>query len=198
MTLILTPWDWLDLFAHFLSLSLLAVGGAISTAPEMHRYLVNDQHWLSDGQFSSSITLAQAAPGPNVLFIALMGWNVGLNAAGGVAAGVAAWPMGLLGLFISMLGIMVPSSALTLMATRWGHKNKDLRQVRAFKQGMVPVVVALLASTGWLLAGSHGSPLQEWRLWTVSAVVTVLCWRTKIHLLWLLSAGGLLGWMGWI
>lgn len=198
MTFSLTVWDWFDLFTHFLSLSLLAVGGAISTAPEMHRFLVNDQHWLSEGQFSSSITLAQAAPGPNVLFIGLMGWNVGLNAAGGAAAGPQAWPLGLLGLLISLLGIMLPSSVLTMTASRWGHKNKELRQVRAFKQGMVPIVVALLASTGWLLASSHGTPLQEWRFWLLAIVATALCWRTKIHLLWLLAAGALLGWFGWI
>jgi chromate transporter len=41
MTISLAPADWLDLFTHFLSLSLLAVGGAISTAPDMHRYLVD-------------------------------------------------------------------------------------------------------------------------------------------------------------
>jgi chromate transporter len=29
--------DWLALFMHFLPLSLLAVGGAITTAPDMHR-----------------------------------------------------------------------------------------------------------------------------------------------------------------
>ena len=89
MTISLAPADWLDLLAHFLSLSLLAVGGAISTAPDMHRYLVDARHWLSEGQFTSSIALAQAAPGPNVLFVALMGWNVGLNAGGGPAGG---WP----------------------------------------------------------------------------------------------------------
>ncbi|HMS04436.1 MAG TPA: chromate transporter, partial [Burkholderiaceae bacterium] len=63
--------DWLTLFTHFLSLSLLAVGGAITTAPDMHRYLVGSQHWLSDAQFNASIAIAQAAPGPNVLFVAL-------------------------------------------------------------------------------------------------------------------------------
>lgn len=198
MIIALTPGNWFDLFTHFLALSLLSVGGAITTAPEMHRYLVSEEMWLSDGQFSSSIALAQAAPGPNVLFIALIGWNVGLNAAGGAAAGWWAWPMGLAGLLISMLGIMLPSTALTLAASRWGHKNKERREVRAFKQGMVPVVVALLASTGWLLASSQGTPLQAWHLWLLTAVVTVLCWRTKIHLLWLLSAGGALGWLGWV
>jgi chromate transporter len=70
------------------------VGGAITTAPDMHRYLVTDQRWLTDSQFTSSIALAQAAPGPNVLFVALMGWNVGLNAGGGLGAG---WHAAVLG-----------------------------------------------------------------------------------------------------
>ena len=68
----------LGLFTHFLVLSLLAVGGAITTAPDMHRYLVTEQHWLSDAQFTSSIAIAQAAPGPNVLFVA----DVARSAAG--------------------------------------------------------------------------------------------------------------------
>ena len=80
LALHLQPADWLQLFVYYLSLSLLAVGGAISTAPDMHRHLVGQQGWLTDPQFSASIAIAQAAPGPNVLFIALLGWNVGLNA----------------------------------------------------------------------------------------------------------------------
>ncbi len=40
----LSAQDWLSLFNHFASLSLLAVGGAISPAPDMHRYLVDETH----------------------------------------------------------------------------------------------------------------------------------------------------------
>ena len=61
MSTVLTGADWLALFAHFLSLSLLAIGGAITTAPAMHHYLVSEKAWLSDGQFTSSVALAQAA-----------------------------------------------------------------------------------------------------------------------------------------
>ena len=68
--------DLLGLFGHFLLLSLLAVGGAITTAPDMHRYVVAEHGWISGAQFTSSIALAQAAPGPNVLFVAVIGWNV--------------------------------------------------------------------------------------------------------------------------
>ena len=190
MNLHLTCADWLALFAHFASLSLLAVGGAITTAPDMHRYLVGDKLWLTDAQFTSSIAMAQAAPGPNVLFVALMGWNVGMNAGG--------YGYALLGVAASMAGTVLPSSTLTFLAARWGHRNRELRAVRAFKQGMSPIVIALLIATGWILATSHGSSWDHWPLWLVTVVSTMVVWRTKSHLLWLLGAGGVLGWMGWV
>jgi chromate transporter len=180
--------DWFTLFMHYLALSLLAVGGAITTAPEMHRYLVDQRHWLTDSQFNASIAIAQSAPGPNILFVALMGWNMGMNA-GGMATG-------LLGVLVTMVGIMLPSCTLTYLAARWGHKNRDLRAVRAFKQGMAPIVVALLVATGWVLASANNDPTRDWKLWLLTVVVALIIWRARIHLLWLLGAGALLGWFG--
>jgi chromate transporter len=198
MTLTFSAADWLALFTHFATLSLLAVGGAITTAPDMHRFLVNDQHWLTEAQFTSSIALAQAAPGPNVMFVALMGWNVGLNAGGGLAAGWMGWVYAFSGVFIAMLGIMLPSSTLTYMAARWGHQNRELRAVRAFKQGMAPIVIALLIATGWLLIAGHNQPAKDWPLWLLAVISMLLVWRTKIHLLWMLGAGAVLGAFGWV
>ena len=193
LQIVLTMQDWLSLFFHYISLSLLAIGGAITTAPDMHRYLVDQQHWLTDAQFNASIAIAQAAPGPNVLFIALMGWNVGLNAGGLLT--------GLLGVFTTMLGILIPSTTLTYLAAQWGHRNRELRAVRAFKQGMAPIVVALLIATGWILAESNGGDptqgdMMHWPVWLLTGLTALVVWRTKIHLLWLLGAGALLGWFG--
>ena len=188
--------DWLALFGHFLSLSLLAVGGAITTAPDMHRYLVDQRHWLTDDQFTSSIAIAQAAPGPNVLFVGLMGWNVGLNAGGGTGAGWHAYALGLLGLVVAMVGILLPSGVLTYTATRWAHQHRELRAVRAFKTGMAPIVVALLIATGWLLTAAHNQPARDWPLWGLTAVAALIVWRTKVHLLWLIGAGAVLGMLG--
>jgi chromate transporter len=198
LSLSLTAADWLALFNHFATLSLLAVGGAITTAPDMHRFLVSEQHWLTEAQFTSSIALAQAAPGPNVMFVALMGWNVGLNAGGGLGAGWLGWVYAFAGVFIAMLGIMLPSSTLTYMAARWGHQNRELRAVRAFKQGMAPIVIALLIATGWLLIAGHNQPAKDWSLWLLAMTCMFLVWKTKIHLLWLLGVGALLGALGWV
>lgn len=198
MTVQMTAQDFWGLFQHFASLSLLGVGGAITSAPDMHRYLVDEMHWLSDMQFTSSIALAQASPGPNVLFVALMGWNVGLNAGGGLGGGPQAWALGMLGVLATMVGIMLPSSVLTYTATRWAHRNREMQAVKAFKAGMAPIVIALLVCTGWLLTAAHNQPARDWPLWLLTAVATVLVWRTKIHLLWMLGAGALLGALGLI
>jgi len=198
MTTVLSSADWLALLVHFMSLSLLAIGGAITTAPEMHNYLVNDKAWLTDSQFTSSIALAQAAPGPNVLFIALLGWNVGMNAGGGMAAGPHAWWLALAGVGIAMVGILLPSTTLTFAAARWGHQNRELRAVRAFKQGMAPIVIALLIATGWILAASQGSPVEHLRGWLLTVVTALLVWRTKLHMLWMLGAGAVLGALGFL
>jgi chromate transporter len=180
--------DWLSLFLNYLMLSLLSVGGVISTAPEMHRYLVDQQHWLIDAQFNSSIALAQAAPGPNVLFVALLGWNVGMNAGG--------LPTALFGMLLTMTGILLPSTTLAYLSARWGQRNRDLRTVRAFKQGMGPIVIALVIATGWILASANSNPLTDWPLWLLTAATVLLISFSRIHLLWLLAAGALLGGFG--
>lgn len=182
--------DWLALFVQYLMLSLLSVGGAISATSEMHRYLVDQNHWLTQSQFNASIAIAQAAPGPNVLFVALMGWNVGINAG-------SLWA-GLLGVCVTMIGIMLPSTTLTYMAAQWGHRNRDLRIVRAFKQGMAPIVIALLISTSWILASGNDNLAKDWPLWLLTVVSALVIWRTKIHMLWLIGAGAALGWFNYL
>jgi chromate transporter len=190
--------DWLGMFQHFASLSLLAVGGAITTAPDMHRYLVDETGWLSEGQFTSSIALAQAAPGPNILFVALMGWNVGLNAAAGWGGGWMSAALAATGVLVAMLGIMLPSSILTYTATRWAHQHREMRAIRAFKSGMAPIVIALLLATAWLLTVSHQQPAQDWPLYLLTLVTTLVVWRTRVHMLWLIGAGAVLGAGGWV
>jgi chromate transporter len=182
--------DWLNLFSQYLLLSVLSIGGAITTAPDMHRYLVDERNWLSEAQFNASISIAQAAPGPNILFVALMGWNVGVNSGN--------FMTGLLGVLVTMTGILLPSASLTYLAGSWGHRNRDLRIVRAFKQGMAPLVIALMFGTGWLIIGASGDAAKNWPIWLVAAATAVIVWQTRLHLLWLLGAGALLGWFGWI
>lgn len=187
---IMTAADWLSLWVHFSVLSLLSVGGGISVVPDMHRYLVEQHGWLTPHQFTSSVALAQIAPGPNVLFVALMGWNVGINA--------GSLYLGALGAALCLIGLVLPSSLLTLVATRWAQRNRSHPGIRAFKAGLTPLVVALLASTAWLLLAPSlkSGQLPIAAVWVALATLVLL--RTSLHLLWVLGFGALVGAMGWI
>jgi len=166
--------DLLDLFWRFMVLSLLSIGGAITVAPEMHRFVVDERGWIDDAQFTASISLAQASPGPNILFVTLIGWN-----AGGWAGALA-----------STVGIMLPSSVLALHAHRWAQRRRELALVRAFRSGMVPITIGLLLATAWVLAAPNlGSPV----LVGLTLAATVLTVRTKLNPLWLIAAGALAG-----
>lgn len=172
------PTVLLALGLHCLLLSLLAIGGALAIAPEMHRWLVSDAALLSEAQFTSAIAIAQAVPGPNLLFVPLLGYQLA----------------GLSGAVVALASILSPSSALALLATRWGHARRDWRAVRAFKAGMAPITLALIAATGWLLA----SPSGPWPTVGLTLMTAVLAWRTRIHLLWLIGVGAVLGALGWV
>ncbi len=171
--------DLLGLFGHFLLLSLLAVGGAITTAPDMHRYLVTEHGWISDGQFTTSVALAQAAPGPNLLFVAVLGWNVA----------------GPLGALATMSGILLPSTLLTLWATRWGRARRETRGVQAFTAGMAPLTLGLLVATAWVLTEPVRMQAGAWALIAITVVVMVL---TRVSPMWLVALGAGVGAMGYV
>ncbi|MFN4264976.1 MAG: chromate transporter [Aquabacterium sp.] len=169
---------WLVLFGHFMALSLMSIGGAITLVPDMHRRLVEQDQLITDADFTASIALAQAAPGPNVLFVAIMGW----------------YAAGLGGALISLIGVMIPSTTLALMAARWVATRRDWLSVQAFQQGMAPVTVGLLLATGVLLMPAWDEP----RAWLTSLIVALVVWRTRVRLIWLVAAGATLGGLGWI
>ncbi|WP_407669210.1 chromate transporter [Orrella marina] len=178
--------DWFALLGLFASLSLLSIGaGALTTTPQMYLFLVVQKGWLSATAFSTSIAIAQASPGPNMLFVALFGWNVG------TAQGQ--WTWGVIALLTALAGFLLPSSICTVYGTRWVRQNQSRPWVRAFKIAVAPVSSGLLASTGWMLMQADESGSGDWRLWLLTVVTAVLVWKTRLHLLLLLAAGALAG-----
>ena len=160
---------------HFMMLSLLAVGGAITTTPEMHRFVVGERGWITDAQFTASVALAQAAPGPNVLFVAVIGWNIA----------------GLAGVATTLLGSLLPSTTLALAASRWGSERASHRWVRAFKVGMAPLTIGMLLATGWVLT----EPLRSHAAVTALLVAAAVAFMhfTKRSPLWPIALGAVVG-----
>jgi len=187
--------DWLSLFLNMASFSLMAVGGVMTLAPEMQRFLVLEKSWINDLQFNASIAIAQSAPGPNLLFVALFGWHVGINS----TSELYLQPLlGVVGALISLTGLLIPSTTLTFFAARWAQKNKNLKSVKAFKQGMAPIVISLLLATCWLLVSPQRNIQLDWPLIVLASLIMIFILKTKVHILWLLAIGAILGACGLI
>ncbi|HJV24199.1 MAG TPA: chromate transporter [Aromatoleum sp.] len=173
--------DFADLFLHFLMLSLLSIGGAMATAPEMHRFLVDERGWISDADFTTAIALAQAAPGPNVLFVPVLGYQ---------AAGV-------LGAVAALVGILLPSTLLSLGVSRWGAQRRDTPAVRAFTAGLAPVTVGLVFATGWLLSLPFiGEPSHRAGALVLIVATMAVTLKTRLAPMWMIAVGAIVGALG--
>ncbi|MBV9537809.1 MAG: chromate transporter [Acidisphaera sp.] len=165
----------LALAGIFAELSLLAVGGGNTVIAEMHRQVVDLRGWMTAADFAALFALAQAAPGPNLMICALIGWRV----AGPAGAAVA------------MAGIVGPSSLLAGMVWTVWQRFRDARWRIRIQQGLVPVTVGLICAGSLLVARSADT---SWLLAAITAAVVAAALAVpKLHPLWLLAAGALLG-----
>ncbi len=162
------------LLAHLALLSLVSVGGAHAVFPDIFRLVVTERGWMTGTEFATLVALSQAAPGPNVLVIALIGQRVG-----GAALGVAA-----------LVAFCLPSSVIAWFAARAHFRGAGTRLTRAIRNGFAPVTVGLVLASGFILA--TGSAGQRW-MYAMAIASTVLASTTRLHPLWLIVAGALVG-----
>jgi chromate transporter len=166
----------LQIALYFALLSLVSVGGMPSVMPEMQRVVVDVQGWMSAAEFTQLFAIAQAAPGPNVLVTALIGWKVA-----GLAGGMVA-----LGAFCG------PAAALAYSIGGFWDRMRDAPWRRTFQRALVPVTVGFIVSGGYVLATPVG---PEWRSALIAGAAAVLLILSKLNPLWILSGGGVLGYL---
>ena len=161
----------------FLQMSLLAFGGANTILPEMQRQVVDQNHMMTAHTFASLFALAQAAPGPNMMVVSLIGWNVA----------------GLSGAILTILCVAGPSSVLTFLVARVWERFRDAPWRKAVQKGLMPVTAGLLISSAALLIRST---TLDWSLGLLTAAVTVVLLTTKVHPMLVLGGAAALGAVG--
>ncbi len=157
----------------FMQLSLLAFGGTNSVIPEMQRQVVEVHGWVTPQEFAALFALAQAAPGPNMLVVTLIGWRV------------AALP----GALVTTLAVAAPSSVLTFIAGGLWYRFRDARWRRLVQGGLMPVTAGLVMASATLLIETTS---VDWGTAAITGVATLLFLFTRLHpLLVLAGAAGL-------
>ena len=171
--------ELLALFANFLSISIFATGGAMALASDMHRYVVDEHHYITHTQFMNSIALAQAAPGPNMLFITIMGWQI---------AGVA-------GALATSCAVLTPALIFPMLISRAGRLPQFERLLKALKRGLSPIALGLTAATSFLLVRQLPG---RWEGLAIIAVTLLLLAKTRVPpVLMIIAAGSVGAFVSW-
>lgn len=158
----------------FTQLSLLAFGGGPAILPEMQHQVVEVHHWLSASEFSTMFAMAQAAPGPNMMIVPLVGWHV-------------AGPAGLLVTSFAKFG---PSSVITVFALKFWNQFKDHPLRERFEKALKPITVGLVLVSAWIIADASA---QNSLLIAIIAIATVMSLFKKVHPLWVMLFGAVAG-----
>lgn len=177
--------DWFDspiwLFTTQVAiLSFAAVGGGLAMLmPELQRFMVIEHQWLTNEEFIAAFTIGQAAPGPNFVYVTLIGWRL---------AGFA-------GALLATFAVLVPPTLLVYGILRFGESRVSPRFQKAMREGLAPVSAGLMLAFGWVLC-SHVD--VNWRATLVTALTVAVVLRTRINPVWLVAVGAVLGLAGFV
>lgn len=163
-----------SLIAFFALISILSVGGSNSVIPEISRHAVEQQHWLTGGEFTDVFAITQATPGPSNLIVALIGYKVA----------------GIPGALAAQLAMMLPAAVLMFMVSRFWVSSAQATWHLALERGIGPIAVGLILASGWTIAESAGlSPGG----YLTAATCSLLFWKTDISPIPILALAGILG-----
>ena len=164
---------------QFLILSLLSIGGANSIIPEIHLRAVEIEGWLTSEDFTQMYALSQAAPGPNVLIVSLIGWKAA----------------GYIGAIVAMVAMCAPSSLMTYQVANAWERFRDAPWRIATQSALTPITVGLILASGYVLTRTID---HEWTAYVATAATALVALLTRVHPLWFLGVAAVLGAAGLI
>lgn len=169
--------ELIALFLHLLALWFVAVGGPSAILPEIHRYVVDVHQLLTGSQFAEIYTLAQVAPGPNVMYVTLMGWYL------------AGWK----GVVATTIPLLIPATTLTLLVGHLNERYPNASFGRAVRRGLTPITIGLMFAGATILVRTVS---HDWRGYLLTFATVAVVLRKTLNPLWFLGAGALAGILG--
>jgi chromate transporter len=167
-----------EAFRYWLHLGFISFGGPAGQIAIMHRELVDERRWISEGRFLHALNYCMVLPGPEAQQLATyIGWLMH-RTWGGIIAG---------GLFV------LPSLAI-LVALSWLYMAYgNVAAVAGILHGVKPAVVALVLHAAWRI-GSR--TLKHPVLWVIAALAFVAIFGWAVPFPLIVLAAGVVGAIG--
>ncbi|MEI6132844.1 MAG: chromate transporter [Bacillota bacterium] len=166
----------LNLLLMFIKIGTFAFGGGyavMSLIFEENHY----NNFVQPDQVNSIIALAQSLPGPFAINSAI---GYGYHAAG------------LLGVLFCLIGILIPCLTIMLLVIRFVDLFKNNKYIKGVIYGITPAVIGVIGAAAFKLITINALYLNVYQILLV-AISFVLFLKTKIHPIFLILLGGVLG-----
>lgn len=155
----------------FALLSILAVGGGTAVLPEMQTILAH-QFGIDHTQFVHIYSIGQLAPGPNMLMVLVIGYQIA----------------GLIGAGVVLLSFFLPSSLMCFYIGRIWNRFGESPWRRSIQNALEPISIGLMSSGVYAVA--KASVVSSITL-ALALVTLYLILRTKINpVIVILGSGG--------
>lgn len=171
------PEGLFELLSQLALQSLLAIGGINVILGELQRILVAENGWLTAQEFTSLFALAQASPGPNTLFVTLIGWRLF-----GISGGLAA-----------TLVFVAPSIIIGAIVARAWTRWSETRWFVVLRRGLFPMTAGLVVSSAVLLSVAAASGPASWAITAAAAALALGSRLPPVVILAMAAVVGVLG-----
>jgi len=158
-----------QLARSFSAISLIAIGGANAVVPAIRHEVVDVLRWMDDSTFAHLFAVAQAAPGPNVLIVSIVGWHMA----------------GLAGLLVATLAMLLPACLLAFAIGRLTQRVSGSRGFRIAQDALVPLAVGLIVASG--LDMTKAAATGPFSL-VLAGLTALFVLRTQANPIWALTA----------
>jgi len=167
----------ISVFTLFVKLGVFSFGGGYAIMSLL--FVENSIHEIvTENQLTSIVALAQSLPGPFAINTAI---GYGFYATNG--------PLGSL---VAVLGIVIPCLIIMFLVIHFVEAFKHNKIIRGIIYGITPAVIGVIGGAAYkLMDTSHVfADIVQILLVAISLVLFV---KTKIHPIFLILAGGIIG-----
>lgn len=155
-----------QLFLAFLRIGLFGFGGGPSMIPLVHQEVVKRHAWMDDEAFADVLAIGNTLPGP-----------IATKMAGYIGYRVA----GVLGAISAVVAVIVPVIMAMIALLGLYARHGDQRWVQGMGQGVVPVVMVMMAKLTWDFFDKSRASLGWFVTLAMGVVASGLIYWLDVH-----------------
>jgi chromate transporter len=170
-----TPRALVSILGYFTKAGAVVFGSGLAIVPFLHGGVVRQMHWLTERQFLDAVAVSMITPGPVVITVAFIGYQVA----------------GPLGACAAAVGVFVPVYAVVVGVARWFHRVAQNKSLRAAVDGVTAAAIGAIVGAVIVLGRRALTDVATWVMF--AAALGLILSVKKLPEPFLILAAGVAG-----